>query len=201
MPNQIVHVALAAKVFTKTFSQFDRGDFFIGTVFPDIRYLGVIDRDKTHFNDVTLDSVLAAKTSFEAGFLFHNLVDRIFNDRVVSSLSPVEGFDDVSSIVKMLADQLFYNKINDWPEIVSHFDNIISEELESGINESDLIKWHEMVKGIFIEAPTDTNRSKFMADLNFSKDQIDYYNRSLSKIRDNRVITEILLNFYDNFSG
>jgi len=78
MPNQITHIVLTSKVFDQTFVKFNKSEFYIGTIFPDIRYLGVIDRAKTHFADVTLDSVLGAKTSFLAGLLFHNLVDKIF---------------------------------------------------------------------------------------------------------------------------
>lgn len=112
MPNQITHIVLAAKVFDKTFSKFNKSDFFIGTVFPDIRYLGVVKRNKTHFSNMTLDLVLKAKTSFEAGFLFHSLVDIIFNNNVVSILPKTDNFNDMVGAIKLLTDELFYNIVN-----------------------------------------------------------------------------------------
>lgn len=56
-------------------SEQERNAFLQGTLFPDINYLGKIDRDKTHFESVTIRDVLEAKTPFYAGMLFHSWVD------------------------------------------------------------------------------------------------------------------------------
>lgn len=50
MATPITHIVLTEKVFEKFFKDKTRKDFFIGTSFPDIKYLKVIDRDKSHFN-------------------------------------------------------------------------------------------------------------------------------------------------------
>ena len=199
MPNQITHIVLTSKVFDQTFVKFNKSEFYIGTIFPDIRYLGVIDRAKTHFADVTLDSVLGAKTSFLAGLLFHNLVDKIFNKNVTDILPKIGALPDIESSTKLLADTLFYDQIDNWSEVVGYFDKVIPEELNFGIDVKDLLKWHEAVRNIFGERPTAVNRLKFMAELNFSEKQIDQANRSLALIRGHNDVAKILSDFYDNF--
>lgn len=42
----------------------DQNAFIIGTLFPDIRYLGTISRDKTHEKGVTPEKILVRKTLF-----------------------------------------------------------------------------------------------------------------------------------------
>lgn len=200
MPNQITHIAVAVKVFDETFAKFNKRDFFVGMIFADIRYLGVVYRDKTHFNNVTLDLVLKAKTSFEAGLLFHSLVDRTFNDNVVNTLPKLDSLNDITGAAKLLADELLYNKVNNWSEIISYFDNIILDELNFGVDKKSVLVWHEAIKNVFAEAPTDINRSEFMIKLNFSEDQINYANKLLSEIRNNKDLSEVLLNFYTNFT-
>lgn len=200
MPNQITHIALAAKVFADTFTKFDKSEFFIGTAFPDIRYLSMIDRDRTHFDNISLESVLNAKTSFAAGLLFHNLIDGIFVKEVINFLPGIKGLSDIDSGAKLLADELFYSKVNDWPQIIKYFDNILPEELDFGMDEKYIWRWHKALWEIFKERPTDDNRSEFMIELNFSEENIKYYNELLFKIRGNKEIAKILLDFYNGFS-
>ena len=53
MAAPITHIVLASKVYDQFFSNFSKKDFLIGTSFPDIRYLKVIDRNTTHFNGLS----------------------------------------------------------------------------------------------------------------------------------------------------
>ena len=65
MAAPITHIALTEKIFDKFFKNKTRKDFFIGTSFPDIRYLKVIDRDKTHYDDLSVAD-LGNDASFSA---------------------------------------------------------------------------------------------------------------------------------------
>lgn len=92
MAGPITHLVLTQKVYERFFSQKDRGAFVVGTSFPDIRYLGVIEREKTHRPRVTLKQVLEAE-SFEAGVQFHVLVD-VVRERFMKAYGMYELFDD-----------------------------------------------------------------------------------------------------------
>ena len=74
MATPITHVVLAAKIFDNIFKDKIKKDFFIGSLFPDIRYLKVIDRDKSHFENLKLKD-LKNDDSFLAGVKFHSIVD------------------------------------------------------------------------------------------------------------------------------
>lgn len=50
MAAPITHVALTEKIFNNIFHNYDKKEFIIGTSFPDIRYLGTIDREKTRLS-------------------------------------------------------------------------------------------------------------------------------------------------------
>lgn len=74
MAAPITHVVLTAKIFDNFFQDKVKKDFFIGTLFPDIRYLKVIDRDQTHFSNLSI-SDLKTEDSFLAGMKFHSMID------------------------------------------------------------------------------------------------------------------------------
>ena len=74
MAAPITHIVLTDKIFQNHFKDKNKADFYTGTVFPDIRYLGVIDRNKTHFKNLKISDV-KKETSFWAGFKFHSFLD------------------------------------------------------------------------------------------------------------------------------
>lgn len=76
MATSITHVVFAQKVFERFFSDKDKLEFFIGTLFPDIRHLGVIARERTHFHNLTIEEI-QRKSSFMAGVMFHSLLDEV----------------------------------------------------------------------------------------------------------------------------
>src|SRR3989344_5867553 len=105
----------------------------IGTSFPDIRYLGVIDRDKTHF-DISKLGDLDNLPDFIAGMKLHSLVDvvreKYMNDKGLYSLFPESKF--LSQGVKMLEDNVLMSKFDDWNRVAGYFDEVVSEEREFG---------------------------------------------------------------------
>lgn len=75
MPGPVTHIVLADKLFDRYFSGKDRRAFYVGTLFPDIRYLGVIGREQTHLPVAGIAEV-AENRAFRAGMLFHALTDK-----------------------------------------------------------------------------------------------------------------------------
>ena len=76
MAGPIGHIVLALSLLNGPLADKDRAAFMLGTTFPDIRYLGVIERGKTHNNHATWQNVQTESSSFKAGMDFHALVDR-----------------------------------------------------------------------------------------------------------------------------
>jgi hypothetical protein len=87
--------------------------FIIGTSFPDIRYIAKIDRNQTHFKHVSFDQVKKAKTSFQAGYLFHSLVDEVrekyLKEHNAYQMAPQSKY--TSFCLKVVEDQLLFQEI------------------------------------------------------------------------------------------
>ena len=129
MAAPITHIALTEKIFDKFFKDKIRKDFFIGTSFPDIRYLKVIDRDKTHYDGLSV-SGLKNDESFSAGVKFHSILDHVREKYIVEndiySLCPDSKY--ITQSLKILEDEIFYRHIKDWTVYIGYLNEILQAE-------------------------------------------------------------------------
>jgi len=205
MAAPITHIVLTEEVFNKHFSDKDRKDFYIGTVFPDIRYLGVIGRDKTHFSlqELNLEDVKKEQNSFTAGFKFHSLVDDIregfVESRDVYSLIP-ESSHKIQAL-KILEDELYYGKVNNWKQFISFLDNILPEELSFNIQKKDIKRWHNILQDYFSQKPDKQTIENFAKALNFSEESQKEVVGLMGQIRPSDKIRQAIEEFYNNFES
>lgn len=201
MAAPITHIVLTNKVFSKHFSNKNNSEFLIGTSFPDIRYLGVIERDKTHKINVTLKEVKQEKSSFKSGLLFHSLVDHIrekfMKENSIYDLLPESPF--LSQAIKIHEDQILFEKVNNWQKIINYFDLILPEERNYGINDDDLKKWHLLLQQYFKNKPTDSDINLFIANLGRPKEMSEEIVNLIKIIEKNREIKTLIENFYQSF--
>jgi len=135
-------------------------DFIIGTLFPDIRYLHVIEREKTHKADICWHDVLTASSDFDAGMKLHALVDVVRENYVIqhhlydnfSSYLPYK-----SQFLKFFEDALLYDQVNIWHNIAIYFDTIAHEEQAFGIDDTALRLWHTMMQQYMLQKPAARN--------------------------------------------
>lgn len=151
MANQITHVALAEKKYTELFSKFEKADFFIGTIFPDIRYLGVIEREKTHDKDFLLPDILNDRnTAFRAGVKYHCLVDAVrekfVTERGLYALVPQSKY--ITQAVKCLEDEIYYPEVLSWAAYSNMLEKVLPEETAYGISPEDVTRWHKLLFGL-----------------------------------------------------
>lgn len=116
MANQITHIVLAEKLSDRLFSIFDREAFLIGTVFPDIRYLKVIERDKTHFKGLSFQDILDEKNSFIAGMKYHSLVDEVREKYMIENgvYTFIPPSKYITQALKIFEDEVLYQNVLDW---------------------------------------------------------------------------------------
>lgn len=143
-----MHVFLGERWLAKFAPEYQEEDkklFLLGTVFPDIRYLGVIKREQTHFKNVTLQKIRQEKSAFKRGMLLHSYVDELREnyaprEAVEKKLSdiprPLQG-----TFLKLLEDQILQDKLN-WALFRSALLSIPEEEKKIGIPEKSLAEWH-----------------------------------------------------------
>jgi len=196
------HIVLTKKIFTKYFSDKIEADFYVGTSFPDIRYLGIINRDKTHFKGIQIEDIKQDE-SFISGLKFHSIVDEIreqyFHNNGYYKLFPKSDY--VTQAMKILEDRVLYHKINDWNEILTFFDKIYKQEKNFGINTSDIKRWHLTLTTYLSHDPKHNHDIyNFINNINRPREIADEIIIILNNI-DNSKAKKIILDFYDDFEN
>lgn len=199
MAAPITHIVSAEKVFNNHFPNHSKSEFFIGTSFPDIRYLRVIKREQTHSKH-TLPEIKLSE-SFEAGRQFHCLVDTLRENYMqandIYSLIPQSKL--IMQSLKLLEDELFYEKISDWGSVTSYFEMVLDEELKYPIHKDDIVKWHKLLQYYFTQKPTIETRKTLFESIYFDEESIKEVEGNLVVMRDNKQVLGIIENFYNNF--
>lgn len=155
-----MHVALGQKwlaIYAPNYSDEEKKLFMLGTVFPDIRYLGVIKRSQSHFKGVTLEKVYQATTPFQRGMLFHSFVDE-FRDKLSRQRGLEKQFIDIpqryrSPFLKLIEDQIIHEKY-DWAQFRLFLASIPEEEKAFGIEMRSLTEWHTGLTLYFSALPS-----------------------------------------------
>ncbi|OGZ32620.1 MAG: hypothetical protein A2V69_00870 [Candidatus Portnoybacteria bacterium RBG_13_40_8] len=205
MAAPITHMVLTEKVFDKFFSDKKRKDFYIGTVFSDIGYLGVVDRQSTHFplQELKLEDVKKEQNSFTAGLKFHSLVDdireRFIESKNLYSLIPESKYK--TQILKLLEDELYYDKISNWDEFIKFLEDILPEERSFNIKEDDIKKWHNILQNYFSRKPDKQVRKGLAKELNFSEEGQNEIVNLVEQTRLNEKIGQIIEEFHNNFES
>lgn len=201
MAAPITHIIFAEKLLQNYFNEKDKKEFLIGSLFPDIRYFGVISREKTHFEDIALVE-LREESSFMAGLKSHSLVDKIREDFIkksgIYSICPESKLTTFS--LKCLEDEILYQKIDHWDEIISYFNTILNEETAILENEKAIKKWHELLQDYFKVKPSEDSVVPFVKDLGFTDEQSDEIYQNIKFMRNKKEINEIIENFYSAFN-
>lgn len=155
----ITHAYLT-KSFFQHFPKYTKAEesaFMVGTLFPDIRYLGDITRHETHCDDITLQEVLDEKDPFTAGVKFHCYVD-IFREKLLIE----DGLYDkvrvkiptkTSTFIKLAEDEVLYHE-KGWSDVLIQLITIYPQEREYGVPEKSIVKWHRLLTLLFIASPT-----------------------------------------------
>lgn len=200
MAAPITHIVLAEKVFNNHFSNLSKDKFLVGTSFPDVRYLRVIKREQTHPKDFTLSEIKSAD-SFKAGLLFHCLVDTARENYMLKndiySLMPASKL--ITQTLKLLEDELFYDRLDNWNLISFYFDKVLSEELEYPVKGVDVLKWHKLLQNYFAQKPNRETRKVLFENIYFDEENIQEVEDNLAIIKNNEKVLEIIDSFYKDF--
>lgn len=202
MAAPITHIALTNKIFAKYFKDKAKKDFFIGTLFPDIRYLAAIDREKTHYQGLALKD-LEQDSAFLAGLKFHSILDiackKFLVEKGAYLLYP-EAKHIISSL-KMLEDEIFYDRVTDWAEYIGYLQEVLDEESELGVDKGVAKRWHEILQKYLASKPGVESASNFMHDINMPDEMVAEINHDVPKIRDDKRIINILEDLYKYFDS
>ncbi|MCS5710872.1 hypothetical protein [Candidatus Berkiella aquae] len=155
-----MHVTLGEKwiaTFAPEYTEEQKKLFLLGTVFPDIRYLGVIKRTQTHFKGMTLEKVYATDSPFMRGMYFHSFVDE-YRDRCVRKTGIEKTITEIprsqqGTFLKLIEDQVLHSQYR-WPEFKKYLMSIPEDEKKFGLELSALTQWHTALTLYFSTKPS-----------------------------------------------
>jgi len=190
MATPITHIFLAEQFLKTQGSSFDEAEFVVGTSFPDIRYLGVIQRELTHVAEPSLDDVLHAQ-SFQAGMLFHSLVDferelAVNRNHLYDLFSPSQY---QTQALKFYEDELVYGQIDSWERIKSFFREVWPGETQFPINVLSIEQWHIILQAYLSSGPSNDTRQALLTELGFSAAAVNEINHLVAEIKMSETIS------------
>lgn len=202
MAAPITHIVLAEKVFEEHFADKDKAKFIIGTSFPDIRYLGIIEREKTHPEIKNLEEI-KSEDSFTAGLKLHGLVDILQMQFLEKNLyengnSLPHDYHTIFAI-KYIGDLLLYDKISDWDTIQKYFDKTIEQEIEFGVSGEYAKEWHIALQSLMKRNPDQKTALTFARKMHLSEEDINKLQTAIDQIANNTKVAETTISFYEKF--
>ncbi len=197
MAGEIGHVVYGQRIATFLDDAVEKlPDFWSGTLFPDIRHLGVVSRHHTHPADVTLKS-LAGETDFATGMRAHSWLDATreewLSQQHVKELLPWHPF--VPHGLKLLEDELLYDRFEDWDGIRRVLHTVQPLEQELVQDTAAIERWHVTLRDYFVSAPTDETRIALSERIGLSSAVAQEINSIVGRLRKNEVAAELVTAF------
>jgi hypothetical protein len=196
MASQITHLVIADRLYQKYFSKFDKGRFFAGNIFPDIRYLNVISREATHPKISTVEEILKEEDSFQAGVLLHGLVDlvreRFMVARKMYDVCPIADLTHTS--LKLYEDEYYFNRVTDWESICSMLDY---KDTNYDIPAEKLELWYSALKKYIMAGPSQASREEVVVAIGFPENAAEKMNKEIVAIAAVPEVKVLLDEFYE----
>lgn len=203
MAAPITHIVLANKIFKTHFYNYnkDKSKFFIGTSFPDIRYLGTVSREKTHLEVNNLAEIIT-EDAFNSGIKLHVFVDKI-REEFITSKGVYEIYSKSRasySAIKFLEDEYLYNEITDWSLIGDYFNDILKEEISYGVSEETVKTWHNLLQDYFSQKVDTHSIERFSKRLKIDPAAVHEITSLIEAMKKNSKIKEVIMEFYNSFT-
>ncbi len=197
MAGPVAHIIVALSLLP-CLSEITQKEYIIGTSFPDIRYLGIIEREQTHNPHASWQTIQKEHSSFKKGMDVHALLDiereRFFEEHGMYELIP--EFPHRAFCMKIAEDRLIYEMLtqDQWQEIGDYFDN--PDILEMAIEEKYIKKWYGILKKYCAQKPSLDMIAAF-AHLLHHADVTELKN-NIEQLENNEQFKKIVFEFYSN---
>lgn len=176
MANQITHLYYAEKIYDKFLKDKIKikKEFFIGALFPDVRYVSGINKAITHFYCGGWDGEFDREkiyinendSDFMCGVKIHNFIDYVHTKVIRGS----KDFHDIHEtlghlrVALLILEDITHSKkllyLNDYKDF---FDKTLKDETDFNINikKEHIDKWHELLKQYLFNNADEANYLNF----------------------------------------
>jgi len=148
----------------------DQSSLIAGTLFPDIRYLGTIKREKTHEKGLTPQKIREEGNKFNMGMKVHAYLDEereciVKKTKVLQHLKTIP--DNLRVLfLKTLEDEILWDNVNTLSaqQVLSR---VYPEELQKNVTEEIILEWHATMIDYFDQKPSLFLKSRASRGLGF----------------------------------
>lgn len=217
MASQVAHITYAKKYFEaiengtlpdkfgdKLPNNFNRDEFLLGAVFPDIRRVAPnLKRRETHMILDGLNLDFSYLDSFHAGWKFHLYCDmkreEILNRYRFYDLQYTSDFWNHPA--KLLEDELIYDAYNNWEKLAAYFNDPPIVETGLNVSRETFEFWYAIMARYMGQNPDSRTIGIFLSKQpgldGISKDIVAV----VDKLRRNDKVIEILKKVKDEIIG
>jgi hypothetical protein len=199
MAGEVGHIVYAARMLTHLEGRVHDPLYWVGTVFPDIRHLGVVSRRRTHAGDTNLQS-LVGHNDFHTGMRIHAWIDatreKFLRDQHMKEHLPWHPF--VPFCLNLLEDELLYPYFDDWNLIHRLLNKTYADELIYCSSTSSLQTWHTLLQHYFKNAPTDDSRAELAEAIGLSPEVARESNNIVRLLKSDGRATKMLESFWQH---
>lgn len=170
--------------------------FWSGVLFPDIRHLGIVSRRRTHPENVSLDKLTSAN-EFETGMRVHAWTDevrsRFLHGKNIKETLRWHPF--VPHALKLVEDELLYDRFDDWNLIHRALSKVHDEELQYVNSSQHVITWHNVLQDYFRKLPTDESRYQLSLAIGLSKSSAEEVNSVVKLLQSDERAEKLIASF------
>ncbi len=197
MAGEVAHVVYAARLLKHLEGKVSDSRYWAGTLFPDIRHLGLISRHRTHPQNVGLTS-LVGKNDFDTGMRVHAWIDatreKFWQEANMKESLPWHPF--VPHAVKLLEDELIYDLFADWNLVQRSLSAIYEEELYYVSSREGIQRWHDTLQRYFKRRPDAASRQQLSLDIGLSQSSAEEVNGVVEQLRENKLTQQLVEKFH-----
>lgn len=197
MAGEVTHVVYAARVLEHLTDVVQPARYYLGTLFPDIRHLGLVSRHRTHPEGISLTS-LAGKNDFDTGMRVHAWIDatreKFWQEQHMKESLPWHPF--VPHALKLLEDEIVYPLFQDWPAVERVLARVTDDELYFVEAAPHIQRWHDILRRYFGQAPNDASRKQLGLDIGLSENSADEINSVVTQLRGSTLTQDLIQKFH-----
>jgi len=196
------HIIFAEK-FLDNNPSLSRKEFILGTSFPDIRYLGVIQREETHLSPITPELLHDVARPFMAGVAFHNHIDLLRKSYWEDSglLTDLPQSPYISQALKVYEDMILYDNCTNWSEIGGYFNTVLDEEVDFNISSANIARWHKMLQAYLASKPDPTRVTGLFSAFGFEQSAVDSVGQTLRHLMLRPELPDEITTMYEAVSA
>ncbi len=200
MAGEISHVVYGARTLERLGDKVKGSSFWAGTLFPDVRHLGIVSRRRTHPSDVSLDT-LSGDNDFETGIRTHAWVDATRNKFLEEAniKESLQWHPFVPHALKLLEDELLYERFDDWNLIERVLNKVHDQELKYVNSLQHITKWHALLSAYFKQKPDDDSRFKLSIAIGLSEHSAEELNSVVTMLKSDNKATDLINRLVHHF--